>query len=390
MIGKTEFVGVLWFLACAGGATGGPDGAPEGDDGVAVEEARADSGSDEQGPADAVEGAAPARDDGSLGIEDATADAMADEAPDDAPDDHPATKDSPTQDLGPDAFPPPVPVGCVTSVAAGEQDVPCDGIVFTVSVPEQCLTRACGLIVDIHGLTCSADVQDKNTNLRALGREHGFLVVQPNANPPPPLSSWNQGTDDEKIRAFMADVIAAWHVDPDRVHVTGFSQGGFMTWRFICRYAEVLASAAPAAGCSDYGGVKGCAFLGNEVSAVEVPILYLHGHRDGLIAFSCAERQRDAVVAAWGLALVEEVSSDAGHTWSRYINPNGTVFEFIEHDWEASSDFLKGHCIPGSHDLKPTEPGQLFGYACVGETAVNWGEAVVRFFLDHPRRQYGE
>lgn len=293
-------------------------------------------------------------------------------------------------DSGEDMFPPPVPIGCIHNVSAGEQDILCDGLVFTISVPEPCLKRACGLIVDIHGLTCSADVEEKNTHLRAIGREHGFIVVQPNANPPPPLSSWNQGTDDEKIRAFLDQAIAAWHVDRDRVHVTGFSQGGFMTWRFVCRYADFLASAAPAAGCSDYGGQKGCAFLGLETPAMEIPILYLHGRKDGLIAFSCAERQRDAVVSTWDMALVSTVSSDADHAWYRYVNANGTVFEFIVHDWEASSDFLKGHCIPGSDDLKATEPGQLFGYACVGETAVNWGEAVVRFFLDHPRASYGE
>ena len=32
----------------------------------------------------------------------------------------------------------------------------------------------------------------------------------------------------------------AFDVDRDRVHFTGFSQGGFMTWKFICDHADIV------------------------------------------------------------------------------------------------------------------------------------------------------
>ncbi|GIS33212.1 MAG: hypothetical protein Ct9H90mP4_11260 [Gammaproteobacteria bacterium] len=38
----------------------------------------------------------------------------------------------------------------------------------------------------------------------------------------------------------------------ERIHITGFSQGGYMSWRFICKYSDVLASAGPLA----YGAVR--------------------------------------------------------------------------------------------------------------------------------------
>ena len=36
-------------------------------------------------------------------------------------------------------------------------------------------------------------------------------------------------------------------VPSERILLGGFSQGGAMTWRFICAHADLLASAAPAA-----------------------------------------------------------------------------------------------------------------------------------------------
>ena len=47
---------------------------------------------------------------------------------------------------------------------------------------------------------------------------------------------------------------------------------------------------------------------------------------------------------------------------------------------------LHGHCYPGSDDLSPTLPGQFMGFACLPPNAFNWGERVLRFFQQHPKR----
>lgn len=111
----------------------------------------------------------------------------------------------------------------------------------------------------------------------------------------------------------------------------------------------------------------------------------LHGTSDVLVAYGCAEKQRDAVRAAWGLAAEEVVSADDGHVRMRYTGPSGGVLEMATHDYAASSVFLLGHCYPGSDDNQGGEPGQLFGFACEGENAFHWGEEVMAFFLAHPR-----
>ncbi|MEO7095816.1 MAG: hypothetical protein ABI175_21330 [Polyangiales bacterium] len=274
------------------------------------------------------------------------------------------------------------PSGCITDKSAGTHVFTCDGFKYDVTIPTACASAAkgkCGLVLDVHGATMSGKMEDNNTGLRAAGQKHGYVVVQPNANPSPPSSSWNPGTDDDKVFAFLTLAIGALGIDDRRVHMTGFSQGGMMSSRFLCKHADVFASIAPAAG-------TGCTFAGSDTPSVEIPVFYMHGTSDALVAFSAGTAQRDALVAAWKMSGETVIASDAKYKHTRWTNAAGTTFEFIQHDYQASSFVLKGHCYPGSPDLKGGEPGQLFGFACTDAAAFTWGDVVMRFFLDHPRK----
>src|SRR5688572_11027861 len=52
----------------------------------------------------------------------------------------------PDSSFVPMPIPPPAPVGCVTTAAAGVHEFACDTTTHVVSVPEQCMTTACGVI----------------------------------------------------------------------------------------------------------------------------------------------------------------------------------------------------------------------------------------------------
>ena len=152
-----------------------------------------------------------------------------------------------------------------------------------------------------------------------------------------------------------------------------------MSWRFICDHSDVIASAAPAA--FGHSADEKC-FSKGVAPAREMPILYMHGTRTISVQFRgrhCGARRSDqrarhAKGPAW--------KSDPTHTWTRYKNANGTVFEFIQHDYTANA-ILGGHCYPGSTDPGGA-PGQLFPFACTPPNSFIWGEAVIEFFLAHP------
>jgi polyhydroxybutyrate depolymerase len=295
------------------------------------------------------------------------------------------TTDPPADSTTGDPFPPPVLDECITDASPGDHVYTCGEFDYDVSIPEACLAQPCGLIMDVHGFTMSGAMQDANTNLRALGNERGYIVIQPNANPPPPTASWTPVVDDSALMAFLQRVATAFHVDPNRLHFTGFSQGGFMSWRVVCAYADVLASVAPAAACGSDFTIANCQFTPDEQPSVPVDILYIHGTNDVLVPYGCAPTRRDEVVAAYGLGPEEVVVDGNGYLWTRHTGEDGTVLEFITHEYNAANMLvLGGHCYPGSDD-PGNASGQLFSYACADPTDLHWGTAVIDFFDAHPK-----
>lgn len=278
------------------------------------------------------------------------------------------------------AFPAPVPDDCITDVSAKPDHVyQCSGLAWNASVPAECLGKACGLIFDVHGFTMSGQMENANTKLAELGAAAGYIVVQPNADPAPPAASWTAADDDPKVIDFIQRMMTAFHTDPKRLHFTGFSQGGDMSWRFLCDHADIIASAAPAA----FGHSAGekC-FSKGQAPSREIPILYMHGTTDNLVPFASAEAARDAVISVWGLAQDSVVESDEDHVWTRYTNATGAVFEFLQHDYTGAA-LLGSHCYPGSTDPSGA-PGQLFSFKCDQAAAFNWGEVALAFFQAHP------
>jgi dienelactone hydrolase len=291
---------------------------------------------------------------------------------------------APDAPAAPDADSPPAPEGCISDVTAGHHVFACEDIDYDVEVSAACAMGGCGLIMDVHGATMDSADEDRNTNLRTIGSEAGYVVVQPTAPAGAIGPSWDPARDDPKVERFLELAMRVFRVDVDRVHFTGFSQGGYMTWRFLCRRADLFASVAPAAACT--GSLfAACSFMGEDTPSTEVPILYVHGRDDLIVPFSCAGPQRDAVVAGWSMTLDSTVSMDADHLWNRWQSPTGTTFEFIEHGYSAYSYLLGGHCFPGSDDVGTDRFG-TGNFGCEDESPFDWGATVLAFFEAHPRR----
>jgi polyhydroxybutyrate depolymerase len=290
---------------------------------------------------------------------------------------------------------PPVPDDCVREVTPGLHTLTCGGeVTFTYNVPPICTQMSCGLIVDVHGFCMNADQLDENTHLRALGERHGFLVVQPTA-PGGLIPEWTPKQDPE-IHAFVDRMVAAFHVNERRIHVTGYSQGGSMTWRFICESQPRYASFAPSNGgpnCDNFPDPGyTCLTDGQGIPDRQAPVLYQHGRFDVRAPFACAERNRDELVRGWNLSLAGILAEDERHSRTRYAGESGVVFEFVEHGYRAQGDLLTatqvdGHCVPGGTQLSPWPETFCPVYlSCDGEPAYRWGEEVIDFFIRHPRR----
>ena len=282
-------------------------------------------------------------------------------------------------------LPPPMPFGCVTDVSAGHHQLDCDDITYDVEIPDACAAGGCGLVLDIPGYTSNANEEDLGTGMRALGRQHGYVVVQPTAPGVPP--TWIQGVDNPKLMAFVSDATHALVINPKRVHAMGFSQGGALAWGLICGYAEVLASASSLSAASpSWGDLQGCALVAPDVPSKAIPVLQAHGHNDYVVGFSLyAQTQLALAKGFWGWSDEDSTvfQTGTGYQATRYAAPGGVTYEFWEHDYYAATVALGGHCFPGG---APAPVGSLsYDYSCVPPNGFVYGQVAMQFFVDHPQ-----
>jgi poly(3-hydroxybutyrate) depolymerase len=281
----------------------------------------------------------------------------------------------------------------VDDVSPGTHTYACDGMTHDVTLPPACTTRgACGLVVDVRGWTMDGAMEDANTDMRALGAKYGYVVVQPNAQPGDAGAlgaMWESGLDDDRLYRLIEAVIAAVGIDAARVHLMGFSDGGMVTFRFLCQHAEMFASVAPAAAggtAAQEDGEEGCTFTNGDGPRVPVPVLYMQGTKDPFVSFAeIAVPQRDAMIAWWGMGAGTVVEQGSGFVRTRYDGPGGALLEFLQHDYASAQAVLEGHCYPGSTDPGDA-PGQLFSFACTPPDGFTWGDEVMQFFMAHEGR----
>jgi poly(3-hydroxybutyrate) depolymerase len=287
--------------------------------------------------------------------------------------------------MGLDVYvPPPVPQGCITDVTSGDKVLSCEGMSVIAAVPAVCQRPGCGLILQLHGDTGSGPLIDGHTKLHELGKARGYIVISPSSGKPPP--SWNAG-DDSKLIAMTKLFRDVFRVDSKKVHVTGFSRGGFTTWRLVCDASDLFVSAAPGgAGFGQGFGERTC-FQNGKAPAQKIDLLILMGRTDASVGYTTMSGIRDAARTNYGTAAVATVlQNDPKFTHNQWKNAAGVVIETFDHAYETDPNGpfgdARGHCFPGSTS-DPNAPA--YAVPCVLPNGFTWGQEVMKFFEAHPR-----
>jgi polyhydroxybutyrate depolymerase len=142
------------------------------------------------------------------------------------------------------------------------------------------------VVVVLHGGGATAAGTEDNSGFDAVADRSGFVAVYPDGYD----NSWadgrgqapadKAGVDDVAFLAgVLADVERRNHVDPERVFVTGISNGGFMALTFACRRAELVAAVAPNAGSMATSVASSCA------PSQPVSVMDIHGTADPLVPY---------------------------------------------------------------------------------------------------------
>jgi predicted peptidase len=142
-------------------------------------------------------------------------------------------------------------------------------------------------------------------------KDFPFLVVSPQSD--------EGGWDANALNALLDEVTARYHVDEERIYVTGLSMGGAGTWELASRFPQRFAAIAPICGYGDPELAKNLKHLA---------VWTFHGAKDKSVPISASEKRVEALKAI-GAEVEFTVYPNAYHdAWTEtYDNPR--LYEWL-------------------------------------------------------------
>ncbi|NNC74664.1 MAG: hypothetical protein HKN93_04050 [Acidimicrobiia bacterium] len=200
------------------------------------------------------------------------------------------------------------------------------------------------LVVDLHGFTSSSAEQDLLSGMRDLAAIEGFVVAQPQGRGGL-LAFWDSGPGSDDVsflRDVIADAVDRSGADPDRVYVTGMSNGGGMADRMACDASDVVTAVGTVAGAYSYPAPCD--------PERPVPIVAFHGTADPTVPYdggllfspvtewAAAWAVRNGCADPAGSRVTDEVTAV---TWAECGEGVQVVFYTVEggaHGWPGTLD----------------------------------------------------
>ena len=237
------------------------------------------------------------------------------------------------------------------------------------------------LVVWLHGFGGSS-ADEGYFDFRSRVDELGFLLCTPDGTADAALNRfWNatdaccdlgnfQPDDSGYLRTLIETIISEQAVDLNRIHVTGYSNGGFMSHRMACDHADLIASIASLAGVTHLDPAL-C------MPSEPVHVLQMHGTLDPTIeygggCFDGCHPSAPETVRRWaseaGCSLFPEIPGnidiDAGVVGAETI-----VERYDENCVEGGSSEL-WTIVDGGHEPLLTD---------------DFGDRVLAWLYDHPK-----
>lgn len=141
------------------------------------------------------------------------------------------------------------------------------------------------LVISMHGLGGTGEEHRVTTGFDQVADEQNFIVAFPDGvnNRWASGDSESENVDDVGFISALIDVLAAnLSVDLRRVYTTGFSNGGFMSYRLACELENRIAAIGSVAGLIDNEVFESCA------PSRPVPVIHIHGTRDRIVPYTGA------------------------------------------------------------------------------------------------------
>jgi polyhydroxybutyrate depolymerase len=139
------------------------------------------------------------------------------------------------------------------------------------------------LLLALHGLTQTGNIMMQFSGFNTYADQYNFIVVYPDGV----SNSWNVGfaggstaNDVGFLSALIDTLHARYGIDLNRVYSTGFSNGGFMSYKLACELTDRIAAIAPVS------GTMTDAALGTCQPSRNMPVMHIHGTSDYIVPYN--------------------------------------------------------------------------------------------------------
>ncbi len=145
------------------------------------------------------------------------------------------------------------------------------------------------LLLLIYGYSEPAGWILEYTKFQPLAEKYGFIIACPEGKinrakvPAWDFSKTNKNgkiTDVDYINSFIDKVISDYSIDEKRIYITGFSQGGYMSFIAGCLLNNRIAAIAPVSGAMPTSNVFKCA------PEHSTPALVINGDNDNAVPYN--------------------------------------------------------------------------------------------------------
>lgn len=155
---------------------------------------------------------------------------------------------------------------------------------WIVYIPQQVRQdESLPLLLALHGLTQSGQTMMQFSDFSSVADTGNFIVCYPDGVG----NAWNVGfaggstaNDVGFLSALIDTLHVRYNIDLNRVYATGFSNGGFMSYRLACELSDRIAAIAPVSGTMTEGSYNSCQ------PGRKVPVLHIHGTSDLVVNYN--------------------------------------------------------------------------------------------------------
>lgn len=188
------------------------------------------------------------------------------------------------------------------------------------------------LMIALHGFGGSGTVIEDYFKLQPLAESRGFVYCCPDGTPTPIPAGyrfWNAttaccdslgtGVDDAGyLRDLIEGIASTLAIERKRIYFLGKSNGGFMSYRMACDYADVIAGIASVAGTSTLGET-------NCRPSQPVNILHIHGTADVTVPYAGGGQWTNAA----GVVSIRTGALQVVQLWAGFNGSQDPVTEAV-------------------------------------------------------------